>query len=126
MRFTITLVVLSLLLTSCGRSDARRQRELTGTWVADFPNGLRTTCTVKPDGSYSARLCFTNGSVTTLAGRMQIKGGFIVDTCTKRSDTNAVPFVEKGYIVHIDAHEIVSRWPGSPFDTPTTMKKVGE
>jgi hypothetical protein len=124
MRFILPLFLVSLFLTACGRGDSKQQ-QLTGTWVADFPNGVRSTSTVHPDGSYSARLDgYTNGSVITLEGHVRLEDGVIVDTCTKHSQTNTrVPFVTHGYIVHMDSHEIIAKWEGSMYDT-VTMRKV--
>lgn len=125
MRFMLIFFMMSLFLTACGHGDAKRQQQLTGTWVADFPNGVHSRLIVKPDGSYSAQLDgYTNGSVVTLEGHIQIEDGVIVDTCTKHSQTNAtVPFVTHGYIVHMDSHEIVAKWEGSQYDS-TTLRKV--
>jgi hypothetical protein len=124
MRFALAFFVMSLFLTSCGRSDVKGQQQLVGTWVADFPDGLRSRCIVRPDGSYSARLDYTDGRVITLEGRLRLEDGVIVDTCTKHSQTNAtVPFVTHGYIIHMDSHEIVARWEGSKVDE-TVMRKV--
>jgi len=125
MRLMLAFIALSLVLTSCGRSDAKSQNQLTGTWIADFPNGVRSTCIVHADGSYFAQIAgFTNGRVVSLEGKLQLKHGVLLDTCTKHSDTNAtVPFVAHGYIIRMNDREIVAKWEGSPYEF-TTQRKV--
>lgn len=124
MRLLLTFIALSLVLTSCGHGDAKSQNQLTGTWVADFPSGVRSTWIIHADGSYFGQLTgFKSGRVVSLEGKVQLKNGFLLDTCTKHSDTNAtVPFVIHGYIISMNDHEIISKWEGR--NEFTTHRKV--
>jgi hypothetical protein len=131
MRFIFSLIALSLLLTSCSRNDARMQRELKGTWVTDFPDEvhgalIHSTCVIQADGSYFGRLDgYTNGNVVTLEGKIYVKDGVMVNTCTKHSDARAmVPFVRHDRIVRIDDHELVMRPEITLDDKDVIFRKV--
>jgi hypothetical protein len=125
MRLTLSFFALSLLLTSCDRTDVRRQRELVGTWFLDFTNGVHSTWTVRPDGSYFGRLDgYANGKVVSFEGHVLVHGDELIDTCTKHSDTNAIcPFVETNYILHLDMHELTAIFAASP-EPSVTLRKV--
>jgi hypothetical protein len=54
---------------------------------------------------------------------MKIDGGFIVDTMTKHSNTNApIPHTSRAKIIRLSEGEIVARWEGA--EAESTMRKV--
>ncbi|MEI8291027.1 MAG: hypothetical protein WCH99_16300 [Verrucomicrobiota bacterium] len=128
MRIAWSFILLSLLLLSCGRNDAKMQRELPGTWVAVFPNGVQSTVVVNADGSYSCQHTrLTNGvTLSRIEGTIQIRDGLLIDTVTKHSSTNAkVPFMSTNIIVHMNKNEIVEIEVGEfSSGKPVTLKKV--
>ena len=119
MKYTITFIFLSLLLTGCGRRDAKIQQELTGTWVVDFGHGMSDRTAIHSDGSFESQITgYTNGSVVSLEGTFLAKDGELVETVTKHSQTNApVPFVMHGHIIRFDGHELVTKWDTAASDS---------
>ena len=84
--------------------DAKMRKNLTGTWVVNFGS-----FTVRPDGSYV--LCYTNATsgIVTNEGTFQIRDGYMINTMTKTSRTNAqhMPHVSHERIIRADSREMV-------------------
>jgi hypothetical protein len=112
MKYTITFIFLSLLLTGCGRRDAKIQRELTGTWVVDSGVGISDRTVIHSDGSFECQETgYTNGSVVSFEGTLLAKDGELVETVTKHSQKGTpVPFVLHIHIIRFDGHELVWKW----------------
>jgi len=126
MKHVFTFIILCLLLTACGRSDARLQRQVTGTWVVDVGNNIRSVNLIRPDGSYAAKVTgFTNGSVVMIEGTFLVKNGELVETVTKSSQKDEkVPFVVRGHIISLTDHEMVARWDTKPVSVVVVARKV--
>jgi len=122
----LPFIAVSLLLTACGRGDSKAQHDLTGTWIANYSNGRHSTIAIRTDGNYSCKIeGYTNGPTVTIQGRMRVNDGFIVDTCTKHSSTNArVPFVTHIRIVRMDDRELVVKPTISESDKEIIFTKV--
>jgi hypothetical protein len=135
LRLLIALIVIVLALGALVKiREVSLRHKLTGTWVADFPDGNRSTWSMEPDGSYSGQLTWTNGTVINLEGTTRVKFGFmhtpaghprlgflIVETVTKTSETNAtVPYSRREYIANLTDQDLVinveySMWDSSAF-----------
>src|ERR1035438_798526 len=105
------LIIVTLLFWPHSKPsrDEVVRKNLPGTWVVDWGNGVHSTSVVGTDDSYVCQIIgFTNGMVVKLEGVIQVKDGFLVDTTKKSNQTNAhVPFVERERIIRADAHEMV-------------------
>jgi hypothetical protein len=91
---------------------------LTGTWVRDLPNGVRSVWTVSPDGSYVSEVTgFPDGLVHKWVGRMEVKDGVLIDTITQAMvGTQTVAGLEKAVtnrekIIRIDDRTLVMQPP---------------
>jgi hypothetical protein len=126
MKNAFTFIILCLLLTACGRSDARIQKQVTGTWVVDAGNNIRSVNLIRPDGSFATKVTgFTNGSVVLIEGTFRVKNGELVETVTKSSQTNEkVPFVVHGKIIRLNDHEMVAKWDTKPVSVIVVARKV--
>jgi hypothetical protein len=126
MKHAFAFLALSLLLTACGRNDARLQRQVTGTWVVEVGNNIRSVNLIRPDGSYAAKVTgFTNGSVVMIEGTFRVKNGELIETVTKSSQTNEkVPFTVHGKIIRLNEHEIVAKWDTKPVSVVVVARKV--
>jgi hypothetical protein len=84
--------------------DEKIRRNLTGTWAVDFGS-----FTVRQDGSYIAQFSSpTAGRVVTNEGTFQVRDGYMINTMTKSSRTNAhVPYVSRVRILQADSSEMV-------------------
>jgi hypothetical protein len=118
MKYPITFIFLSLLLTSCGRNDAKIQQRLSGTWDIDRGFGVHGTLVVSPDGSIKSQFTgFTNGFILQVEGTLLAKDGGLIETVTKVNETNGtLPRSIRGRIVHLNDHELVVRWDGMKSD----------
>jgi hypothetical protein len=122
-----------LLVTACSRhedsADDKIRKKLPGTWVleARYEGGsdIRSKVTVAPDGSYACTLDLpgrTNGPRTiSMEGTFRVEDGFLIDTVTKDSQTNAKWLnTTRSRIVSIDDREFVledERLPGFGYPT---------
>jgi hypothetical protein len=114
MKYTITFIFLALLLTGCGRRDAKIQQQLTGTWV-ETGDSYRSTRVVSPSGSFDFQITsLTNGITVKEAGTFLVRDGDLIVTVTNDSRTNAslMPQGLHGRIVRLDEHDLVVRWDG--------------
>jgi hypothetical protein len=100
--FIVALLVVATLLSwqhFKPSRDAKIRMNLPGTWVTDFGS-----FTVRPDGSYIGWHTNSTSGVVTNEGTFQIRDGFLINTVTKSSRTNAhVPYV--GYLRTIQAND---------------------
>lgn len=126
MKHAFAFIILSLLLTACGRTDVRIQRQVTGTWVVEVGNNIRSVNLIRPDGSYAAKVTgFTNGSVVMIEGTFRVKNGELVETVTKSSQPNEkVPFTVHGQIIRLNNHEMVAKWDTKPVSVVVVARKV--
>ena len=83
--------------------------------------------TLDSEGRYAC-----NGSVTssnwvrafTVQGIMKVEEGFVVDTMTNHSNTNAVlPHTTRAKIISLNEDEIVAKWEGLE-GVESTMRRV--
>lgn len=127
MRVVFLLLALTATLAGCKRPASSLSA---GTWKCDLddPRGghFRSTVILDSQGRY---VC--NGSVPTssgvraftVEGTMKIDGGFIVDTMTKHSNTNAqLPHTSRAKIIRLSEGEIVAKWEGT--EAESTMRKA--
>jgi hypothetical protein len=124
MKYTITFILLGLLLTGCGRRDAKIQQQLTGTWV-ETGDSFRSTRVVCSSGSFDFQITgLTNGITVKEAGTLLARDGDLIITVTNDSRTNAslMPQVLHGRVVRLDEHDLVVRWDG--IDKDTVLQKA--
>ena len=124
MKYTTTFILLGLLLTGCGRRDAKIQQALTGTWV-EAGDSFRSTRVVSPSGSFDFLITgLTNGVTVKEEGTLVTKDGDLIITVTNDSRTNAslMPQGLHGRIVRLDEHELVVRRDG--IDKDTALQKA--
>jgi hypothetical protein len=104
--FTATLLVLVTLLAwqhFKPSRDAKIRKNLAGTWAMDFGSFI-----VHPDGSYIGWHTNATSGIVTNEGTFQIRDGYMINTMTKTSRTNArVPYVSQMRIIRADARELV-------------------
>jgi len=126
MKLIFSFIILCLLLTACGRSDAKLQRLVTGIWVVETGNNIQSVNSIKPDGAYAAKVTgFTNGSVVMIEGTFRVKNGALVETVTKSSQQNEqVPFVVHGQILRLNDQEMVAKWDTKPVSVIVVARKV--
>jgi hypothetical protein len=127
MKYTIPFLLLVLLLTSCGRRDAKIQQELTGTWRVDVNLGsqkLHSTFVVTPDGSCATEVTgFDGGKIMKTEGTLLATNGVLIDIVTRNSwPDSKVPDITHGRIVSMSDHELIVRWDG--MDKDSVLKKV--
>ncbi len=133
MKFTITFILLGLLLTGCGRnnakvqqqSDAMIQQQLTGTW--DELTGTRdetrdyfkSTRVLSPSGSFEFQIAGTNGIIVKEEGTLLAKAGDLIVTVTNDSRTNASLMLQglHGRILLLNEQDLVVRWDGIDIDS---------
>jgi hypothetical protein len=82
--------------------DARIFKNLPGTWKMSIGS-----VTVQPGGSYVLQYTESPTSVVTNEGNLQVRDGFLIDTVTRSSRTNArVPYVKRSRIIQADDREL--------------------
>jgi hypothetical protein len=120
MKFALTFLALSLLLSGCSR-DAKLSKKILGTWKHDGTNTQGTgtftsTTTIAPDGTFSYLRIWNERPLTnTFAGTWQIREGFMFMPLTNRSGPNPqVPpgAIIKNRIIRLDDHEFVCETDG--------------
>jgi hypothetical protein len=103
-------------------SEAELQQQLSGTWKVerDFTNGglFQSTVMVASNGIYVCDATnFGSKGVRPvhIEGTWEIKDGFLIDTMTKHSHTNArLPFVSSEKIIHFSTNELVVQYEYGP------------
>jgi hypothetical protein len=83
MRFVLTILTLSLLLTACGRRDVKLGRQITGTWTNSSGRYIET---ISSNGSFALTIGTINDRVT-YQGTWLIKDGEFVTTVTNEQVT---------------------------------------
>jgi hypothetical protein len=112
LKCTIAVLTLSLFLAGCShRSDAKIRKSLPGTWNVDVAgDGTRSTFTIATNGDFVCR----TGHGVELSGSFQVQGGFLIETVTKSSQTNAhLPFVSRARILQSDTNQMVVTFDGT-------------
>jgi hypothetical protein len=121
MKYAITFLALSFLLTGCSR-DSKLTKEIPGNWKYDGTStgGTDTyssTTTISPDGTFSYFRVWNEKPITnTFAGTWKIRGGVIFMTLTNRSGPNpnipdwVTPMQSR--IVRLDDHQMVRETDG--------------
>jgi hypothetical protein len=96
----------------------------------DYSNGggrFKSTTSLDSAGRYvcNGSVTGTNGVRTfKIKGTMKIEDGFLVDTYTYYSNTNApVPHTSRAKIIRRSESEVVARWEGADFDSTMTKLK---
>jgi hypothetical protein len=126
MRHAFTFIILCLLLTACGRSDARLQQQVSGMWLVDIGNNVRSVNVIRPDGRFAARVTgFTNGSVVVIEGTFRVKNGALIETVTKSSQPGEkVPFVVHGKIIRLTPQEMITQWDTQPVSVTVVARRL--
>ncbi len=100
-------------------SDAQVRQMLPGTWSVSSGDSrvhvsVDQTSTIGSDGRYASKITNTStGSVIDLEGTFQVSDGYLIDTMTKCSRTNAhVPNVYRARIIRADSREMVFAFDG--------------
>jgi hypothetical protein len=114
MKFALTFFAVSLLL-GCHKQNTTVHNSLAGTWLfeTNYPDGRKfeSTITVGANGTYFGHINSLGHSNNfrefDIEGTWQIKDGFLIDTLTKHSQTNAkVPMVTRTRIVRSSDQEL--------------------
>jgi hypothetical protein len=129
MKIASLLLLLAAILAGCKRQGSPSALG-PGTWTCevDYPNGghFESTTSFDPAGRYvcNGSVSSTNGTRTfTIQGIMKIEDGFIVDTFTNHSNTNAsLPHTSRAKIISQNEREIVAKWEG--ISVASTMRRV--
>lgn len=103
MKYTVTLILLTLILTGCGSRDAKLHKQMTGTWT-----NSNIVVTLASDGSFVTR--WKQG--VTYQGTWTVQNGesvFTITNCIPDGRTNfeAVGSVDRAWIINVDAHHLV-------------------
>jgi hypothetical protein len=130
MRAAILLLVLTAMLAGCKRQQGSASSLSAGTWKCelDYPSGghFQSTMILGSDGRYvcNGSVTGTNGVRTfRVEGTMEIEEGFIVDTMTNHSNTNApLPHTSRAKIIRQSEREIVAKWEGA--EVESTMRRL--
>ena len=99
MRIVLTLMALGLLLTACGRKDARLEKQVAGTWYQG-PH----TLTLEKDGSYLS--IFPGKPMVTYQAGWRVERGYLVVT---NITSNSVPMPRGNTavkILKVDKHHL--------------------
>jgi hypothetical protein len=139
-KVTFLLLATILAMAACKRhedsvlsSTAVARKKLTGVWVSQvaIPSGgsMESTLTVASDGSYLCALSvhtLSNGvRKVELQGSFRVEEGYLIDTTTKNSQTNApVPTTERARIIRIDDAEIILEYEQHPWVNYATNQIV--
>jgi hypothetical protein len=104
-KYTFTFIALCLLLTACGRRDAKLSHDITGVWLP--ASGVSEQ--FNPNGSFLATTGDSGGTTNVLAGTWAVKNGFLTEVITNVSGPN--PHARIGdtarlKIISADAHHM--------------------
>jgi len=105
MRFSVVLVLLALVVASCGRHDKAGQ-QIVGTWQRDGSSDLSVT--ILGDGSFISDFESTNHAVLTYQGTWQLKDRELIMTATNISGSSSylhepVGSVDRLTIIELDS-----------------------
>jgi hypothetical protein len=111
-RFTFSIGLLILLLTACGRHEAKSQNQLVGTWARTGSGAM----TLAADGSF--RSGWTNRLANpttdwTYEGTWKVQDGFLICVVTNASSRHAtnvaaVGDVERYRIIQLDGTQLIT------------------
>jgi hypothetical protein len=130
MKATCLFLLLTATLTACKRQHDSTLALAAGTWTCDVddPNGdhFHSRLSFDPQGRYSEICSNTTAygtQLSTIQGTMKIEDGFIVDTITNHSNTNAVlPNTTRAKIIRQNEREITVNYVEADFER--TFRKV--
>ena len=121
MKYAITFLALSFLLTGC-RRDAKLTKEIPGSWKHEGTSTggtdtFTSTMTISQDGTFSYFRLWNERPITnTFAGTWKIRGGVMFMTLTNRSGPNPnIPAKVKpmqSRIIRLDDHQMVEEMDG--------------
>jgi major membrane immunogen (membrane-anchored lipoprotein) len=117
MRFVLTMLTLSLLLTACGRRDIKFGRQITGTWTNGSGRNIET---ISSNGSFALTIGTINDRVT-YQGTWLIKDGEFVTTVTNAQVTGnykagPVGAVSRVKIVKLADHQFFYEYRGQKIE----------
>lgn len=120
MKYIPIILVLSLLLTGCGR-DAKLTKQIPGTWkhektATQSATVFTSTTTISSDGSFTYIRVYNKRPLTNaFAGTWQIRDGFLFMTLTNMSDQSPdmpAGSILKSRIIQLDDHLLISERDG--------------
>ena len=109
-------LLLAFVVTACNRDpDVMMQRQIEGTWVARFlyksGDASTSTITFLRDGRYECQVVSSSGRHFFCQGTYQVQHGFLTDTMTNSSTTNApLPTASRARIIRIDDNKLHLRY----------------
>jgi len=106
MRFTLSILALSLLLTACSRRDAKLDRQVAGVWNRESTSN---TMTYASDGSFSI-IVRKPSHTNSYAGTWQIRDQVLIMTYTNApvvKGRSLVGGIERYSIIHADDHQLI-------------------
>ena len=126
MKYALPILCLTLFLSGCGNNDAKLQEQLTGTWVADLGNNIRSMNVINSKGNFAARFIgYTNSTEIRIEGTFKVTGGALIETVTKSSvKTEKVPFMVRGQIIRLNSQEMVTKWETKPVSVVVVAKRM--
>jgi hypothetical protein len=107
MRFTLTILALSLLLTSCSQRDARFRQQIVGCWTRE---GGKLAWNFTSAGSWFFSDNMKPGQTNSLGGTWQIQNRVLTMTITNSpitSSNSQIGHIVQYRIVHLDDHQFV-------------------
>jgi hypothetical protein len=107
MKNALIILGFILLLTGCGRRDAKLTGQVTGIWTND-----RVVWTLSPDGGYLSQGVGTN-DWARFVGTWSVRGGFLVIDFTPKRGGGNVHFLQKEKIVSLDSSNLVIEYGGT-------------
>jgi hypothetical protein len=124
MKSAFTFILLSLLLTGCGRSDVQIQHEITGTWLVHFGGKVQSTNVISPDGGYTATITgFKDGRVIRIQGMIHARNGELIETIIRDTDpSQMLPMIVNGRIIRLDSQQMITKWGGNPSTTTVAQR----
>jgi hypothetical protein len=109
MKSTLTLILLSILITGCSRSDAKIHRQIIGSW-----NG--GSMTFEADGSFRAQFPTPAEWTQEQDGTWDVKDGYLIMTVTNSRARNEPVILPVGHVSRCkvtfsDAHTFIYKSP---------------
>jgi len=100
MKYTLLFLGFVLLLTGCGRRDAKLTEQITGVWTNDL-----CVWTLSPDGSWVSQIVSTND--IKFVGTWIVRDGFIIIDIPPEPGRGSFHFLEKNRIVSVNKTNLV-------------------
>ncbi|MEJ0088257.1 MAG: hypothetical protein WDM80_00645 [Limisphaerales bacterium] len=109
MRFTLSFILLSLLIVGCGRRDAKMREQICGSW-----NGGMVTYLADGSWHFHSELVVSNVTLKwTSDGTWDVKDGYLISITTNSTSENTteglpvgVGQVDRFKITFLDAHNL--------------------